>query len=591
MNPGGSEKKGKEKGSEIRRFLSMKESKFPRIILLYMFLTGLCSFGYELVMERTMVIILGSSSAAMGLIISTFILGYLSSFYFGKWVDKNQEPIKIVSKLLMLECLICVLLVIIVPCLRYAPFIADYLSYLIFFYYLDYYYVLLLTLGLFSLVVPVIMGAEIPFAIKLLANSTKGSIGKNDDDNKEQDEVYSVIGQISGWVFAFDSIGAALGGFLTALVLIPLIGRLYSSVVLALTTLLAGVILLVSFNKQHPAPSNDEKGNKKKNCKRKRTMKHRKKMVFYPVLALIIVFVVAINMKNIEQGPLSDMYGGNILFQTDTSYQEIVITEIPVAGTALYLDGQMQISELDDEMYHEFLVHPALISHDSPKSILIIGGGDGGTLEEILKHDIVEEITLIELDREVIDISQKYLQSINNGSFDHPKVKVLTTDGRVFAREYSGDGFDVVIGDLPDPDSEAVAMLYTCEFFSDIQGLLKPNGIFALQSASWYEYPMVTASIIKTLDAEFTNISLYLANVWTFGPWSFSIGSEKSKWNEITIAEIENRLTNRTIETVYYNGYTHKGSFLLADNPFMDEAMKKARISTLDRPILQNPWM
>ena len=556
--------------------------RYRRVILAFMFFTGVCSFGYEVLLERAVGILVGSSSVAMGLIISTFIMGYLSSFYFGKLADRTESKRKLVTMLAMLECLICVALVLVIPITRYSLFIADYLSYLIFFYYLDYYYVLLITVGLIALIVPLLMGAEIPIAMKLMAWSAK----------EEGHDTYGDVGKISGIIFTLDSLGAGLGGLLTALFFIPFLGRTYTSLLLALTTLCAGMTLLFTHQWYVRRMGLDRlPGATGKNLKS--NYRRRKQATAPYKMAIVILFVILLilaNISEIEESSIDKFYGGNVLFHMDSKYQEIVITHREPEGVTLYLNGQLQISELDDAMYHEFLIHPALVAHPAPRKVLVIGGGDGGAVEEILKHDTVEEIIFVELDIEVINVCKKYLKSINNDCFDDPRVEVKITDGRIFVRDYEGEKFDVVVGDLPDPDTEAVAMLYTAEFFGDVKNVLKDDGIFVLQSCSWFEYPKITMSIVETLSSVFSKVDLYLYNVWTFGPWSSAVGSEKLVPGNMSSGDIDSVLKERTIATEFYNGDTHGASFSMSRNPLLESARKDARISTIDQPILQNPW-
>ena len=548
-----------------------------------MFFTGICSFGYEVLLERAVTIIVGSSSVAMGLIISTFILGYLSSFYFGKLADRIVSRDNLVTILAILECLICISLILIIPITRYSLVIADYLTYLIIFYYLDYYYVLLITVGLIALVVPLLMGAEIPIAIKLMAWAR----------TEEGGDTYADVGRISGSIFTVDSLGAGVGGLLTALIFIPFLGRIYTSLLLGLITLGSGMMFLFVHQWYSRSVEPLEKGSKGRLAPRKKRGRRVKKDILpykVAIAVLLLVLLIMANISDIERRSIERFYGGNLIFHKDGKYQEIVITEHQPEGRILYLNGQLQISEIDDAMYHEFLIHPALVTHPSPKRVLVIGGGDGGALDEILKHDTVEKIIFVELDPEVIKASKKYLSSINHNSFDDPKVDVRITDGRIFVRDYSGERFDVVVGDLPDPDTEAVAMLYTTEFFSDVKNVLKDDGLFVLQTASWFEYPKITMSIVKTLREQFPCVELYLNNVWTFGPWSFAIASDQYSPQELAPELIERTLDNRSVDTQYYNQYTHAASFSMAHNPFLTDAEKKARISSIDRPILQNPW-
>jgi len=562
---------------------SGRTARYRRMILIFMFLTGICSFGYEVLLERAVTILVGSSSVAMGLIISTFILGYLSSFYFGKLADRIVSRDNLVTLLAILECLICISLILIIPITRYSLVIADYLTYLIIFYYLDYYYVLLITVGLIALVVPLLMGAEIPIAMKLMAWAR----------TEEGGDTYNDVGRISGSIFTVDSLGAGVGGLLTALIFIPFLGRIYTSLLLGLITLGSGMTFLFVHQWYSRSVEPLERGpidGFALRIKKRKRVKRDNLPYKVAIVVLLLVLLIMANISDIERRSIERFYGGDLIFHKDSKYQEIVITEHQPEGRILYLNGQLQISEIDDAMYHEFLVHPALVTHPSPKRILVIGGGDGGALDEILKHDTVEKIIFVELDPEVIKASKKYLSSINHNSFDDPKVDVRITDGRIFVRDYSGERFDVVVGDLPDPDTEAVAMLYTTEFFSDVKNVLKDDGLFVLQTASWFEYPKITMSIVKTLREQFPCVEMYLNNVWTFGPWSFAIASDQYSPQELAPELIERALVNGSVDTQYYNKYTHVASFSIAHNPLLKDAEKKARISTIDRPILQNPW-
>ena len=574
--------KHEEKAAMAPENTSNKEMIYRRVILAFMFFTGFCSIGYEVLLERAVTILVGSSSVAMCLIISTFILGYLSSFYFGKLADRIESKKKLVELLAILESLICISLVLVIPVTRYSLVIADYLNYLIFFRYMEFYYIVLITIGLIALVVPLLMGAEIPIAMKLMAWI----------DSEEGHCIHDEVGRISGKIFTFDSLGAGVGGLIAALLLIPGLGRTYTALFLGLVTLGSGMMLLFvhRWYIRSGRKANEEKhpaGKGKRDGKTDKTKYHPFKMA---AIVLVAVMIILLNLSDIEENSLDRFYGGKILFHKDSKYQEIVITEHPQEGGTLYLNGQLQISEMDDAMYHEFLIHPAMVTHPCPRRILVIGGGDGGAVEELLKHDTVEEIVFVELDAEVIKASKKYLTSINHECFDDPRVTVKITDGRIFVRDYHGERFDVVVGDLPDPDNEAVAMLYTTEFFNDVKKVLKDDGLFVLQSASWFEYPKITMSVVKTLRTAFPNVDLYLYNVWTFGPWSYSMASREYFPSELADGYINETLANRTVDTDYYNQYTHKASFSLAKNPFLEKWEKKARISTIDRPVLQNPW-
>jgi len=170
------------------------------------------------------------------------------------------------------------------------------------------------------------------------------------------------------------------------------------------------------------------------------------------------------------------------IFESQSEYQKIEIFEHEFFGKILRLDGVFQTSEYDDFVYHEPLVHTPLLLHSNPRDVLIIGGGDGGALREILKHRSIEKIVLVELDSMVIDVSKKYLTSINQNSFDDPRVNLIIEDGRSYIKE-SNETFDVIILDLTDPNKES-SDLYTKEFYELLSNSLNKNGILSLHAGS-----------------------------------------------------------------------------------------------------------
>ena len=170
-----------------------------------------------------------------------------------------------------------------------------------------------------------------------------------------------------------------------------------------------------------------------------------------------------------------------VLHQEKSLYQEIGVFESPYFGKILTLDGVVQITERDEFFYHEMLVHPALHVHEKSENVLIIGGGDGGSLREVLKHDSVAQVTMAEIDQRVIEVSKQYFPNMSNG-FSDPRATVIKADGVKIVRE-SANAWDVIIVDSTDPVGSAKA-LFTREFYMSVFGSLKPGGIIVSQTES-----------------------------------------------------------------------------------------------------------
>ena len=217
-----------------------------------------------------------------------------------------------------------------------------------------------------------------------------------------------------------------------------------------------------------------------------------------------------------------------------SKYQEIVVLDTPQFGKVLILDGLVQTTEKDEFIYHEMLAHPAMIMHPEPKKVLVIGGGDGGTVREVLKHPSVEEVHLCEIDEEVILVSEKYFPTISEKLRD-PEVKIFIEDGNAFLEEKK-NYYDVIIMDSSDPVG-ASEVLFSEEFYKKVKASLKDNGIMVAQTES----PMLQEEYFKNAVSQikkvFKNVGVYLAYVPTYpsGMWSFTIASDT-----VDVLKIEN---------------------------------------------------
>lgn len=261
----------------------------------------------------------------------------------------------------------------------------------------------------------------------------------------------------------------------------------------------------------------------------------------------------------VSEHPVSDKldaYGHylkvkKILFEGNSKFQKMLVINNSKFGNVLILDGFFQVSELDEHLYHEPLVQPAMFSHPNPKNVLIIGGGDGGALEEVLKHKTVEKAVMVELDGGVVEISKKYLKSICKDAFSDKRTKIIIGDGRKFVEETS-EKFDVVIVDLTDPFGPS-KMLYTKEFYTAISKALTKDGVIALHTESPLFTPKVFNTIVKTLKSVFRHVNVHVGFVNTYGAvWSFGNASNATDIRKINPQELEKRERERGVKDLKY---------------------------------------
>lgn len=254
------------------------------------------------------------------------------------------------------------------------------------------------------------------------------------------------------------------------------------------------------------------------------------------------------------------------LYTGHSAYQSIEVIKTRSFGSCLVLDGKIQSSEADEFIYHETLVHPAMIAHPGPRHVLIAGGGEGTTLREVLRHKTVQQATMVDLDEQVVSVCRQWLPSFSAGSFEDPRAEFIVGDARKFV-EQSARTFDTIIIDLPDPLEVGPAqMLYTREFYSAVRNRLAPGGIIAVQSesSSWYDIAAF-AAIVRTLREVFVHVAPYHAHIPCFsGLWGFTVASDTIDPTPLLPGVIDERVARRIAGKLRaYDGLTHVGLFAL----------------------------
>jgi spermidine synthase len=276
-----------------------------------------------------------------------------------------------------------------------------------------------------------------------------------------------------------------------------------------------------------------------------------------------------------------------VLYSGRTEFQSVEIVDTTSFGLCLVLDGKIQSSEQDEFIYHEALVHPAMLSHSNPEMVFIAGGGEGATLRDVLYHKTVKKTVMVDIDKQVVDICRRFAPSIHQNSFDDPRAEVIFADARKYLQE-NNSKFDVVIIDLVEPlEIGPACLLYTQEFYQLIKERLNDNGIMCVQSGAsgWTNLQNFTA-IISTLKSVFSIVNPYQVYVPSFVDlWGFATASQKVNATRLSADQIDSRISTRlTKELRSYDGLSHQSMFALSKHLRHKLATSK-RIITDSNPI------
>lgn len=240
-----------------------------------------------------------------------------------------------------------------------------------------------------------------------------------------------------------------------------------------------------------------------------------------------------------------------------TEFQQLDMIETEEFGNMLVLDGMVMTTEKDEFVYHEMVAHVPLFTHPNPKHVLVVGGGDGGVIREVLKHPSVEKATLVEIDGKVVEYSKKYLPTIA-GALDDERVDVQIADGFMHIAK-SENEYDVIMVDSTEPVGPAVK-LFEKGFYEGISKALKEDGVFVAQTDNpWFQQDLIR-NVYSDIKEIFPITRVYTANIPTYpsGLWTFTIGSKTKDPLEVS----EDRFHD--IETKYYTKDLHKANFRVA---------------------------
>jgi spermidine synthase len=252
-----------------------------------------------------------------------------------------------------------------------------------------------------------------------------------------------------------------------------------------------------------------------------------------------------------------------VLHEVKTRHQHLVIFTNATWGTVLMLDGVCQLTTRDEFIYHEMMAHVPLMAMERPRRVLVVGGGDGGVLREVLRHPSVEKATLCEIDRAVIDLSLKHYPEIAGGAFDDKRADVVIADGLAYVAD-TEEKFDAIIADSSEPIGPS-AVLHTREFFTDCKRALKPGGVLITQNGLPFLFPEHLAQTSAIFASLFKATSPYLCTQPCYfgGPFALNWARDEEDLLAVPEATLARRMARRAIAPRYYTPAVHRAAFAL----------------------------
>ena len=458
--------------------------KQTSILLLSILVVALCGIAYELIISAVSSYLLGNSVYQFSLTIGFFMFSMGVGSYLSKLLGDNliQNFITIEIIISLVGGVCSLLLMMVFPMVR-----------------------ALYDTVMFSLIfiIGALVGMEIPILTGILSykQSTRDSIAN---------------------VMSLDYIGALIGSVAFPLLLLPHLGLIRSSFAIGLLNILTALINIYFFRKFLNSP---------------------RIMAVISVLVLVMLTAFTFYGTYLTSFAEKHLYFDQIIYKKQTPYQRIVVTQSQANKEhRLFIDGHIQFSSRDEYRYHESLVHPIMSIPGKRDNVLILGGGDGLAVREIVKYADVKLIHLVDIDPEMTKISKDLpmLAELNQHSLDNSKLTVYNEDAFSFINQ-PGILYDRVIIDMPDPHNEAINKLYSKEFYTMIRKRMSPEGIVVSQSSSPFFTHKTFWGIEKTLDAVFDDTLSYHVSIPSFGIWGFNMARLDSEIPEDFKFDIDTR--------------------------------------------------
>ena len=444
--------------------------KRPPLLFLNVLIVATCGLIYELLAGTLASYVLGDSVTQFSLIIGIYLFAMGVGSWLSRFIDKG-----LARRFVDIELAVAVLGGFSAPIL--------FLTFSRVSYFYVVLYVIVFGIGVF-------VGLEIPLLLRIL---------------KDEIEFKELVSR----VLAFDYVGALVASILFPILFVPRLGLIRTSLIFGMLN--AGVALWGTWMLRPLI-----KG---------RVTALRVKAILVMVL-LVIALVKANRITSLAE---DEMFADEIVYTKDTPYQRIVITR-GRAGFQLFLNGNLQFSSTDEYRYHEALVHPAMLLSNNPKRVLVLGGGDGLALREILKYPSVEHVTLVDLDPEMTKLSSAFplLAKLNQNSFNDRRVHVINEDAFIWLEKTNDPLYDAAIVDFPDPNTFALGKLYTTRFYRLLKARLTETAGVSVQSTS----PMFARNsywcIIRTIEAAGFVVKPYYTAVPSFGLWGYALARSSS---------------------------------------------------------------
>lgn len=273
------------------------------------------------------------------------------------------------------------------------------------------------------------------------------------------------------------------------------------------------------------------------------------------------------------------------VLEAETDFCTVRIMDTESLGRILVLDSKIQSAELDEHIYHEALVHPAMTAHSNPRRVLILGGGEGATLREVLKHGCVQQAIMVDINKQLVEICRKYLPAWHRNAFRDKRARIIFDDAADFIRE-AREKFDVIISDISDPEEGSpAAFFYTKEFFTLVKGRLKPDGIFVSQATEiFYDGSGIHPIINRTAARVFRVAESFCEFIPSFSSmWGFIAGTQGLSLKGLERKSVTGRLKERGVKTDFYSAAMHARMFILP--PAAQKAITgEKKISTRKNP-------
>ena len=415
----------------------------------------------------------------------------------------------------------------------------------------SYYEIFIYTL---SMLVGLLIGLEIPLVVRI---------------NKEYEDLKSNISSI----LEKDYYGSLLGGVFFAFIGLPILGLSYTPFVLGIINFLVAYIVLIRF-KEKITP--------------KRRLTNLNLLLTVTFLGLLAGITFT---KPIIQWGEQKKYKDKVVFSEQTKYQKIVLTEWKDEHW-LYLNGNLQFCSIDEEMYHEPLVHPIMQLSKKPKDVLVLGGGDGCAVREILKYPTVQKIDMVDLDPKMTELGKEnpILININYGSMNSSKLNIYNKDAYNHLENDNTSFYDVIIIDLPDPRNIELGRLYSHEFYTHCYRKLRPNGYIITQSGSPYFATQAFNCINNTLSSVgFNTIPLH-NQIISMGEWGWILGAKNT--SKKVLKDQLKKLEFNNIDTKWIN---NEAMSLLTsfgkDSFFNQKKIDSTEINKIHNPILYKYYL